>query len=216
MPALLKQAPGLDPRALSAGLAALHNLQAGNAKVRPDVLGVIDYSRPSTEPRFWVFDLVHSRVLFQEMVAHGKNSGDNLAVRFSNSPNSLMSSLGVYLTGEPYIGAHGLSLRLIGLEKGFNDNSLGRDIVIHAASYVNGSIAAQLGRIGRSWGCPAVRPEVSRQMVEALKGGAVLLAWYPDRVWLSASRLVNASTQPAPISPAILGSGFPAIALKSW
>jgi hypothetical protein len=191
-------------------------LQAGNAKVRPDVLGVIDYSRPSTEPRFWVFDLVHSRVLFQELVAHGKNSGDNLAVRFSNSPNSLMSSLGVYLTGEPYIGAHGLSLRLIGLEKGFNDNSLGRDIVIHAASYVNGSVAAQLGRIGRSWGCPAVRPEVSRQMVEALKGGAVLLAWYPDRVWLSASRLVNASTQAAQISPATLGSGFPAIALKSW
>jgi L,D-transpeptidase catalytic domain len=194
--ALLKVAPRLSPPALEAGLTALKRLQATGTKVRTDVLTIIDYTKPSTERRLWVFDLVHTRVLFEELTAHGKNSGDNQAVRFSNAPNSLMTSLGAFLTGgNPYIGKHGLSLRLQGLEKGVNDNSLERAIVIHAAAYISDVIAKNKGRIGRSWGCPAVRPEISRRLIEAVQGGSLVLAYYPDLSWLRNSKLagLNAS-----------------------
>ena len=189
--ALLKLAPRLSPRALEAALTALKRLQASGAKVRSDVLAVIDYTKPSTERRLWVFDLAHMRVLFEELAAHGKNSGDNQAVRFSNAPNSLMTSLGAFLTGDTYTGKHGLSLRLRGLEKGVNDNSMERAIVIHAAAYVSDPIARTKGRIGRSWGCPAVRPEISRRLIEAVQGGALLLAYYPDQSWLQNSELAG-------------------------
>jgi hypothetical protein len=169
----------------------LTRLQASGAKVRSDVLTVIDYTKPSTERRLWVFDLAHTRVLFEELTAHGKNSGDNQAVRFSNVPNSLMTSIGVFLTGDTYIGKHGLSLRLQGLEKGVNDNSIERAIVLHAAAYVNDSDARTKGRIGRSWGCPAVRPEISRRLIETVQGGTLVLAYYPDRSWLQNSKLAG-------------------------
>lgn len=189
--ALLKLAPRLSPRALEAALTALNRLQASGAKVRSDVLTVIDYTKPSTERRLWVFDLANMRVLFEELTAHGKNSGDNQAVRFSNAPNSLMTSLGAFLTGDTYIGKHGLSLRLQGLEKGVNDKSMERAIVIHAAAYVNDSDARTKGRIGRSWGCPAVRPEISRRLIETVQGGTLVLAYYPDRSWLRNSKLAG-------------------------
>jgi hypothetical protein len=179
---LRQAAPGLNPRALQAALAALHNLQQAGAHVRSDVLGIIDYSLPSTARRFWVLDLRRGHVLFQELVAHGKNSGENFATRFSNGAGSLMSSLGVFVTADPYMGEHGLSLRLQGVDKGINDNCLKRDIVIHAANYVNETVAQKLGRIGRSWGCPAVRPQISTPLIHTLQGGAILLAWYPGRL----------------------------------
>jgi hypothetical protein len=189
--ALLKLAPHLAPQALQAALTALQRLLASGASVRSDVVTVIDYSKPSTEHRMWVFDLAHARVLFDELAAHGKNSGDNQPLRFSNTPNSLMTSLGVFLTGDTYIGKHGLSLRLEGLEKGFNDNCMARDIVIHAADYVSDVIAAAKGRIGRSWGCPAVRPEISRPLIETLRGGSLVLAYYPDSDWMRNSKLTG-------------------------
>ena len=102
-----------------------------------------------------------------------------------------MTSLGAFLTGDTYIGKHGLSLRLQGLEKGVNDNSMDRAIVIHAAAYVSDAIAKATGRIGRSWGCPAVRPEISRSLVESVQGGALLLAYYPDPSWLRNSKLAG-------------------------
>jgi hypothetical protein len=189
--ALLRLAPRLSPKALEAALTALKRLQASGAKVRSDVLAVVDYTKPSTERRLWVFDLAHTRILFEELAAHGKNSGDNLAVKFSNAPNSLMTSVGAFLTGDTYTGKHGLSLRLQGLEKGFNDNSMERAIVIHAADYVSDSLARTKGRIGRSWGCPAVRPEISRRLIEAVQGGTLFLAYYPDRSWLQNSKLAG-------------------------
>jgi hypothetical protein len=189
--ALLKQAPSIDPRALQTALIALGRLQDDGVPVRSDVLMVIDYTKPSTERRLWVFDLNHSRVLFEELVAHGRNSGDNRAVQFSNQPGSLMSSLGVFLTAGTYIGKHGVSLQLQGLEKGVNDKSMERAIVIHAAEYVSERVGRRKGRIGRSWGCPAVRPEVSRQLIEAVQGGALLLAYYPENSWLRTSRLAR-------------------------
>jgi len=167
-------------------LTALKRLQAAGAPVRSDRLMVIDYARPSTEPRLWVFDLGLKRLLFEEPVAHGRNSGDDRSFRFSNVPGSLMSSLGVFLTADTYIGKHGLSLKLRGMEGGINDLSMERAIVIHAASYVRRG-----GRIGRSWGCPAVRPEISRALIESVRGGTLLLSYYPEQSWLNASKLAG-------------------------
>jgi len=190
--ALLKQASSIDPRALQTALIALGRLQDDGVPVRSDALMVIDYTKPSTEPRLWVFDLNHSRVLFEELVAHGRNSGGNRAVQFSNQPGSLMSSLGEFLTADTYIGKHGLSLRLQGLEKGVNDKSMERAIVIHAAEYFSERVGRREGRIGRSWGCPAVRPEVSRQLIETVQGGArSCLLNYPENSWLQTSKLAS-------------------------
>jgi len=154
-------------------------------------LAVIDYSLPSTKPRLWVFDVAQGRLLFQEMVAHGRNTGERLAERFSNIEGSKMSSLGLFQTAETYYGSNGYSLRLRGLDEGFNDNALARAIVMHGAPYVSEAIAERVGRIGRSWGCPAVRPEVARTVIDTLKGGALLFAYYPDRKWLSESPMLR-------------------------
>ncbi len=191
---LCRQAPAVNPEALRMALEALDNAEAAGTAVRTDVLALIDYSRPSTEPRLWVFDLENNLLLFEELVAHGKNSGGDTPVRFSNRPGSLMSSLGVFVTANTYYGKHGYSLRLKGLEEGVNDNSMERAIVMHAASYVDPEVARRLGRLGRSWGCPAVRPEVSRQLIDAVKDGALLFAYYPDDRWLSTSRFLIAAS----------------------
>src|SRR5262249_10429907 len=184
--ALLKAAPRATPRAVELALTAKDRLQAAGKTVRPDRLMVIDYAKPSSEPRLWVFDLGLNRLLFEEPVAHGRNSGDDRSFRFSNVPGSLMSSLGVFLTADTYIGKHGLSLKLRGMEGGINDLSMERAIVIHAASYVRRG-----GRIGRSWGCPAVRPEISRALIESVRGGTLLLSYYPEQSWLNASKLAG-------------------------
>jgi L,D-transpeptidase catalytic domain len=189
--ALLKLAPQLPPQAVEMALRALDRLEANGTKVRSDVVTIIDYTKPSTERRLWVFDLAHTQVLFHELTAHGKNSGENQAVRFSNDTNSLMSSLGVFLTGDVYTGKHGMSLRLKGLEKGINDNSMERAIVIHPAAYVSEALSNAKGRIGRSWGCPAVRPEISRRLIEAVEGGTLVLAYYPDQNWIQNSKLAG-------------------------
>ncbi len=158
-------------------------------------LAVIDYSLPSTQPRLWIFDVASARLLFQELVAHGRNSGEAAAEHFSNREGSKMSSLGLYQTPETYYGSNGYSLRLRGLDEGFNDNALSRAIVMHGAAYVSQAIA---GRLGRSWGCPAVRQEVARTVIDILKGGALLFAYYPDRQWLSQSAFFQCSTGIAP------------------
>jgi hypothetical protein len=182
----LKQAPKATPQAVQTALTALERLLAAGSQVRSDRLMVIDYAKPSNQARLWVFDLGSNRLLFEEPVAHGRNSGDSRSVRFSNDPGSLMSSLGVFLTGDTYMGKHGLSLRLQGIEKGINDRSMERAIVIHAANYVRRD-----GPIGRSWGCPAVRPEISRALIESVRGGTLLLSYYPEKAWLQASKLAG-------------------------
>lgn len=182
--ALLEAAPAVNPDALKLALRAVDCAGRGAAATRTDVLALLDYSRPSTEPRLWVFDLEGNRLLFEELVAHGKNSGGNIPERFSNIPGSLMSSMGVFRTAETYYGKHGYSLRLEGLEEGVNDRSRERAIVMHAAGYVDGRLAQRLGRIGRSFGCPAVRPAVSRELIDTVRGGALLFAYYPDEEWL--------------------------------
>jgi len=170
------------------------------------LLTVIDYSLPSTERRLWVLDLDRDRVLFHELVAHGEGSGENLAVAFSNRPDSRQSSLGLFRTGDVYVGRHGESLHLTGLEPGVNDRATERAIVIHGADYVSTSAVATLGRLGRSWGCPALSRGVHRQIIERIKGGTALFAYYPDARWLRESRFLRCEAPPMPIQSGVSAS----------
>ena len=154
-------------------------------------LAVIDYSLPSTRRHLWIFDLADQRLLMRELVAHGRNSVGNFAKHFSDRLGSLESSLGLYRTLGTYRGDNGYSLRLQGLDEGFNNNALQRAIVIHGAPYVSEAFAQREGRLGRSWGCPAVSKRVARRVINSLKGGQFVFAYYPDQHWLSDSDLLH-------------------------
>lgn len=175
---LLHAAAGLHPEALHAALTSWDSLRA-RGEVSSPLLCVIDYSLPSTAKRMWVFDLAAERVLFNEVVAHGRNSGANLAESFSNDEGSYMSSLGAFVTGNTYDGHNGYSLRLRGTEP-LNDRAEARAIVMHGAPYVDEAFARIQGRLGRSLGCPAVRPAIARPLIDTIKDGSVLYAWHPS------------------------------------
>jgi hypothetical protein len=191
---LARNAPGLNPQALRHALAAMQC--AVNHGAEPaQRLAVIDYSLPSTERRLWIFDLQRKRLLLRDFVAHGRQSGENFAARFSNRLGSHQSSLGLFRTAESYRGKHGYSLRMDGLEPGLNDLARERAIVIHGADYVSPRLVRSYGRIGRSLGCPAVRPEVARLVVDQLKGGQFLFAWHSNRRWLQGSAYLSCKPQ---------------------
>jgi hypothetical protein len=182
----------LDPRVLQLGLASTRCAMAqGAVAAGAATLTLIDYSRPSTVPRLWVVDLKSGALLFEELVAHGSGSGDDLATRFSNATDSHQSSLGLFTTEDTYVGKHGYSLRLQGLESGVNDRARARAIVMHGADYVSTQSIAALGRLGRSWGCPALRPAIVRDVIDRIKGGSVVFAYYPDPAWLAGSVFLN-------------------------
>nr|WP_246505570.1 murein L,D-transpeptidase catalytic domain family protein [Coralloluteibacterium stylophorae] len=184
-------APGLDADVLGMALGARECALASGEVADVSRLAVIDYSLPSTEKRMWVFDLDARTLLFAEHVAHGKNTGANMATRFSNVEGSLQTSLGLFTTAETYQGGNGYSMRMDGLEPGFNDLARQRAIVVHGASYVNPDGARSMGRLGRSFGCPAVRTAVARQIIDTLKGGQMLFSYYPDDAWLASSPFLN-------------------------
>jgi hypothetical protein len=177
---------GPRPAVVQLGFSAISCAASTGALEKPKTLTIIDYSRASTVPRLWVLDVETRKVLFEELVAHGSGSGDNFATRFSNEPDSHQSSLGLFVTEQPYIGKHGYSLRLNGLES-TNNRALERAIVIHGASYVGHESVAALGRLGRSWGCPALRPDITRPLIDRIKGGDAIFAYYPDKTWLASS-----------------------------
>jgi hypothetical protein len=154
-------------------------------------LTVIDYSRPSTERRLWVFDLRHRALLYEELVAHGSGSGMNVATSFSNQPDTHQSSLGLFRTDDTYVGRNGYSLRLHGLDAGFNDNAYSRAIVMHGAPYVSDDVVKRQGRLGRSWGCPALRDGIAREVIDTVKGTGLVFAYYPDPRWLDASKYLR-------------------------
>lgn len=185
---LQRMAPDADPQVLALALESAQCAAASGSIAPPKRLAVIDYSRPSTERRLWVFDLASPRLLYSEYVAHGRASGENLATAFSNLDSSHQSSLGLFATGETYTGHNGLSLRMDGLEPGFNDRARDRAIVMHGAAYVDPAMAQRQGRLGRSFGCPAVRQAVAPAMIDALKDGQLVFAYYPDQRWLTQSR----------------------------
>jgi hypothetical protein len=179
-----------DPVVLQLALSTARCAQQTIPVANRRLLTLIDYSRPSTTPRLWVIDIGTGHVLFEELVAHGRGSGENLTDHFSNEPGSLASSLGLFLTGDTYVGSNGYSLRLQGLERGINDRAVERAIVMHGAQYVRAGMES-LGRLGRSWGCPAVRPAIARQLIDTIKGGTLLLAYYPNAEWLHGSRFAG-------------------------
>ena len=200
--ALQSQAPGLEAEALRRALDAASCARYRGMTTRDDVLTVIDYSLASTERRLWVFDLDERELLWKELVAHGKNTGGNLAESFSNVEGSKQSSLGLFRTGATYDGGNGYSLKLHGLEPGINDRALERYIVMHGADYVSDAFIRRVGRLGRSWGCPALDRAVSREVIDTIAGGSVVFGYYPDQEWLSSSPFVGCKDGPSGVRTA--------------
>ncbi|GAB3815561.1 murein L,D-transpeptidase catalytic domain family protein [Pontibacter rugosus] len=137
------------------------------------ILSVVDFTKPSSEKRLWIINLKTKKVLFNTLVAHGRNTGQDKANQFSNTPNSYMSSLGFYITDAPYYGKHGLSLRMKGMDEGFNTNAMARAIVVHGADYVSEKFVKQNGRLGRSLGCPSIPTEISDEVINLIKNKSV-------------------------------------------
>lgn len=156
-------------------------------------ISVIDYSLPSTEKRFWSFDIINNKLLYNELVAHGKNTGANQAKFFSNILGSKQSSIGLFKTGKTYTGRNGYSLYLNGLEKDINDLAFKRSIVMHGAWYVNQDFINKHGRLGRSWGCPAFEKKLAKEIIDTIKQGQYLFVYYPDNNWLKSSTYLNCS-----------------------
>lgn len=157
---------------------------------RKDILVLIDYTKPSTQERLYVIDMRNGKVLYKSLVAHGRGSGDNYAIRFSNTPDSHQSSLGFYLTLNTYEGKNGYSLRLDGLEPGINDKAYERAIVIHGADYCDRSFIKSAGRLGRSFGCPALPRDVSDAIIDTIKDGAVLFIYANDEEYMTQSAVL--------------------------
>ena len=158
-----------------------------------EVLTLIDFSKPSTEERLYVFDMKQHKLLFSSVVSHGKNSGNNYATSFSNKEGSHKSSLGFYLTENTYQGRNGYSLILEGLEKGVNDNARQRAIVMHGAAYADPAVIRNGGRLGRSFGCPALPHQVNRPIIDAIKGGSVIYIHAQSPDYLAHSSILNSS-----------------------
>ncbi|MFY9821726.1 MAG: murein L,D-transpeptidase catalytic domain family protein [Thermoanaerobaculia bacterium] len=178
VPAVLSQgAEGLSPRVLNLALGAVSAAREQGIVGKGDLLTVIDYSLPSTEPRLWVLDLARGKVLFHELVAHGAGSGEKFATRFSNVDESRATSLGLFLTGDTYEGGNGYSLKLKGLYEGINDRAEQRHIVMHGAWYVSADHARQYGMLGRSWGCPALSQQDAKPVIDVIKGGSFVFAY---------------------------------------
>lgn len=184
------KAPKLNKNVLKLALTAYYNANKRGAVKKP-VLTVIDYSLPSNKQRMWVFDVRNERLLYNTYVAHGKNSGI-VAKHFSNRESSKESSLGTYITKDTYIGHKGYSLNLQGLDRGFNDNAYNRRVVIHGAWYVEPDFIKRAGRAGLSWGCPAIAQTLAKPVINTIKNGSVIFAYYPDKKFLSHSGLLTA------------------------
>jgi hypothetical protein len=180
---------GLDEKIFNRALSGWEKLCEKAQLHKSGLLSIADLSQSANCKRLYVIDLANKSVLFNTYVAHGRNSGEEFASSFGNRPQSYKSSLGFYLTTEPYIGAHGLSLRLKGFEKGINDKAEERGIVMHGAPYVSETFIRNNGRLGRSQGCPAIPDELCPSIVDCIKGGSCLFLFYPDSVYFRKSEL---------------------------
>jgi hypothetical protein len=173
-----------------AGLGKINELQ--NRKI----ITIIDFSKPSTKERFFVIDLENKLILYKSLVAHGQNSGGNIASRFSNTPRSKKSCLGFFITAETYSGKYGYSLKLDGLEPSINDNARQRGIVIHGADFVSQGVAQQCGLLGRSWGCPALPISCSKKIIDKISKGSCLFIFGNDPKYLKTSKILNDERTP--------------------
>ncbi len=167
--------------------------KAGKLSEESHLITICDFSLSSTVKRLWVIDLNEKKILFNSLVAHGKNTGDEYAQNFSNTESSLQSSLGFYITESTYNGNNGYSLKLDGMDYGYNDAALQRAIVMHGADYVSENFIKSQNRIGRSWGCPAVPRELAEPIINTIKGENCLFIYYPDTEYLSNSKWLKSS-----------------------
>ena len=178
---------GLSRQAFDFARNGWEKLKSQGKLLNESVITIVDFSQPSTHKRLYVLDMDNYRVLYNTLVAHGRNSGKANATLFSNKMSSYKSSPGFYITGNTYNGSNGYSLRLNGIEKGINDNALSRAIVMHGADYVNESYIASQGYIGRSQGCPAVPVKNGKTIISTLKKGSMLYIYRPDQKYLARS-----------------------------
>ena len=183
--------PELSFEGIKLALDGLEKIKEEYPDLNNDLFTIIDYSRPSTAKRLYVIDFTKNAIVFKSYVAHGKNSGMNHAESFSNRISSHESSLGFYITGSTYNGKHGYSLRLKGIEEKINDNAMKRAIVMHSANYVSEHFIESYGRLGRSFGCPAVPVENHRFLIDLIKNNTCLFIYYPDINYLSGSRYLK-------------------------
>lgn len=180
----------LDPKVINKVITSL--ACAGEYNIpHKNILTIIDYSKPSNEKRLWIFDLEQKKLLFNTYVSHGIKSGAQESTYFSNKYNSKASSIGVYATTNAYYGREGLSLRLNGLDRGFNDNAENRSLVMHGGWYVEEPFIKKYGRAGRSWGCPALPEEQSSQIINTIKDNSMMVIYYPSDEWFSKSKFLN-------------------------
>jgi len=182
---------GIETDVFEMALGAASCAVGTGAVKDPGTLTVIDYSKPSSERRLWVFDLKSRELVYEELVAHGQGSGANMATEFSNDDESHQTSLGLFITRDTYVGKNGYSLRLDGLDRGVNDRARDRAIVMHGAPYVSDAFVKANGRLGRSWGCPAISAAVAREMIDRVKGGGLVFAYYPDAGWIKTSKYLG-------------------------
>lgn len=183
--------PSLKPEAFRIGLIGFETLLSRGLTANDSLLTIIDFSLPSSKDRFFVINLFSNRVVYKSLVSHGRNSGDLYANRFSNKLQSHESALGFFITGKSYLGGQGYSLQLQGVDTGYNDRTRLRGIVIHAADYATQEYVTRYGRLGRSFGCPALPPELSRPIINLIREGSVLFSYYPDQAYLHHSVVLN-------------------------
>ncbi len=160
-------------------------------KISNPLLTVIDFNLSSTKKRMWILNMDTQEVIFNTFVAHGRNTGGEFAENFSNKQNSHKSSLGFYVTGETYYGKNGLSLFIDGMEKGFNSNARERYVVIHGADYAEPDFIKRIGRLGRSYGCPAVPNKIAKELINKIKGKSVVYIHKNDKNYLENSDFLN-------------------------
>ena len=181
----------LNPRAFQLAMFGYRSLMAKGLVTKDSLLTIIDFSRPSSDNRFYVIDLQSGTILFNTLVAHGRNSGELFAQHFSNRAQSHQSALGFYITGSHYKGSQGYSMLLNGVDTGFNDNARKRAIVIHGASYATQRYIELYGRLGRSYGCPALPPDVNTPVIDLIKDGSVVFGYYPDDDYFNRSCILG-------------------------
>ncbi|MEQ1554500.1 MAG: murein L,D-transpeptidase catalytic domain family protein, partial [Ferruginibacter sp.] len=182
---------GLSQNVFNYALKGFEYLKAKCKIVNDHIISIVDFTKPSSQKRLFVIDLNNYKILFKTYVAHGQGSGEVMASKFSNVPESLQSSLGFYSTANTYVGKNGFSLKLNGLEKGINDRASERSIVIHGADYVCESYIQSQGFIGRSWGCPAIPEKLNKPIIEKIKNGSCLFIFSENNKYLHTSKILN-------------------------
>jgi hypothetical protein len=181
---------GLNEKAFNLSVKGWEKMKL-RGEVSKNIISICDFTQSSNNKRLYIIDMLNGKLLFNTLVAHGKNTGEEFAKIFSNEPSSYKSSLGFYSTKGTYFGEHGLSLKLQGREPGFNDNAEGRAIVMHGADYVCEKFINSCGRLGRSFGCPSVPYGLHEQIINTIKDGSCLFVYYPDAKYLASSKLLK-------------------------